>query len=684
MAISDEELKTEKKYLEQTKKILEKMIDNANASVNYNKNDINELKRFMWDHLSDYTDEERAIAMFEVDNSVDNTNKQIDSIIKYNKALKSPYFGKIVFKDNEFCDEIPIYIGIGTVKDKLNFYVYDWRAPISSMFYNYELGKAKYEAPLGDVEGEVLSKMQFKIENGKIVRCFQSAINIDDEYLQEILAESSTDKMKNIVSTIQREQNEIIRNSSDKYLIVQGIAGSGKTSVALHRIAYLLYKDLKLTSNNILIFSPTDVFSDYISDVLPELGENNVLKSTFSEFALAFLKPYKNIESYCEFLERCYNGSAKNKDLIQYKMSDEYQKDLEKFYNEYENNICFKNGISHQNLSVSKTQLQYLLLEKYKKFPLKERLDSITEYVCSELFLPKKQYFNTVKKRIYEACNIDINYMNIYNRFLMSITTNNNNKVQKGKIEYEDITGLLYIYFKINGYPNYSHIRQVVIDEAQDYTPFQMQIIKNIFSKSSFTILGDINQTINPYYNYESLLNLNKFFPNAKYIELTKTYRSSEEIIDYSNLILGIENLCAVRENNNVPVILKDVKDENLLTVLNNDLSSMYNDGLKKIAIITKDAKQAINLYDMCLKSNKLDVQLITSDDNCVKKSTIIIPSYLSKGLEFDGVISYSNSENNYTEQERNLYYVVCTRAQHKLNVYNEPQKILKRSIINN
>ena len=333
MSISKGELQKEKAYLLKVKKVLEKLIEKGMQTVEQRTTSINDLKKFMWDNLSDYTDEERGIALYEVDQSVDITNEKIADINRYKKAKDNPYFAKIVFKDDEFEDEMPIYIGMKSVQEGINFYVYDWRAPISSMFYNYELGDAEYEAPTGVITGQLLSKMQFKIQNGKLIRCFKSDINIDDEYLQEVLSNSSTDKMKNIVSTIQREQNAIIRYDNDKYLVVQGVAGSGKTSVALHRIAYLLYKDLALKSNNVLIFSPNDVFSDYISNVLPELGEENVLKSTLNEFALAYLKPYKQIESYSEFLERVYSNKPNLTagQTIEYKMSDQCKNDIDEF-----------------------------------------------------------------------------------------------------------------------------------------------------------------------------------------------------------------------------------------------------------------------------------------------------------------------------------------------------------------
>lgn len=675
MAIEEKKLQTEKGYLEEVKNILNKLIIRVKEQVGKSKQDINELKKFLWDNLSDYTDEERGIALYDVDHSVDITNKSIDSIYRYEKAVNSPYFAKLVFNRKEFNDEYPIYIGITSIAENLNFYVFDWRAPISSMFYNYEIGDAKFETPNGKISGTIIEKMQFKIVNGEIVRCFDSDLNIDDEYLQEILATATTDKMKNIVNTIQREQNAIIRNEKDKNLIVQGVAGSGKTSVALHRNAYLLYRNLNLNSNNILIFSPNDIFSDYISDVMPDLGEENVSNSTFSEFSLAFLKPYKKIESYSEFLERVYgNGLVTPNNAIRYKMSNQYQNDIIKFVEEYKKSIIFTKGLSHNDVKIPAKELNNLY-EKLSQFPLKERFEHLIESVCYSLGLPKRKYFNSIKKKLIENCNINFDFIKLYQLFLTNSEIKRSEDFKKEKINYEDITGLLYIYFSINGYPNYNAIRQVVIDEVQDYTPFQLGLIKKIFKNAAFTILGDINQSINLYQKYDSLENLKDIYDgNAKYIELTKTYRSSEEIIDYTNSILGINNVCSVRHNNNIPVDIKSVSKSELLRALKEDIVNMVELGMKKIAIITRDVEQAKELY-LQFEGCEMDIQLLTCSDSKIVDSKIIIPSYLSKGLEFDGVIVYNNPDKPFTEEEGNLFYVVCTRAQHKLSVYNEPKQ---------
>ncbi|MEG0826620.1 MAG: AAA family ATPase, partial [Bacilli bacterium] len=365
-----------------------------------------------------------------------------------------------------------------------------------------------------------------------------------------ILSNSSSDKMTNIVNTIQGEQNEIIRNIVDKYLIVQGIAGSGKTSVALHRIAYLMYKERNLTSNNILIFSPNEVFSEYISNVLPELGENNVLQSTFSDFASSYIKEYKEVESFTAFIERFYKKEeidGESFKVAKYKLSDEFKIYLDKYIGKLELSIFFSKGIVINTKQITKEKLNQLLTNRFSHFPLFSRLDAISEYLCDSINISYKKYGKTVKEKLSVLLNENLDIKSIYSKILSSEDFKKNAEITEtltlkiGKIlRYEDLIPLMYLNFELNGYPNGNSIRHVIIDEAQDYSLLQFQMLKRIFNKSSFTILGDTHQTINPYYIYNNLNEVNSVFDDkGRYIELAKTYRSSEEIIDFTNQILG-------------------------------------------------------------------------------------------------------------------------------------------------
>ena len=383
MNIESEQLKQEEEYLKNTLSVIKELIENDNNSIKDRMTEIQEVKKYLWENNAMLDDAEIASGMYNVNCDVSYTNENIKKLMKLKKSLENPYFGRVDFECDGYSE--PIYIGINGIEKDFNFYVFDWRTPIASLFYNYGTGPASYEAPDGTISGDVTLKRQYKISNEKIERCFDSDLNIDDEYLQEILANASSEKMTNIVNTIQKEQNEIIRNVIDKYLIVQGIAGSGKTSVALHRIAYLLYKEKNLTSNNVLIFSPNDVFSQYISDVLPELGEDNVLQTTFSDFASAYIRDFKEIESFTQFIERYYknnNISDEEYKITKYKMSNEFKNLIDNYINNYKKNISFTKPIIIDNKVIEITDLNRLLKTTFERVPLSERIERISEYIC--------------------------------------------------------------------------------------------------------------------------------------------------------------------------------------------------------------------------------------------------------------------------------------------------------------
>ncbi len=658
MTISSAEMEKEKSYLEQVKKVANDMIASIDTKVKEEKQDIFEIKKYIWDECKAMGELEYGNLLNDTDAKVKRTNDQIMQGFMYKKILDNAYFSRVDFKtDSEL---INVYIGLhGLYSDDKN-YIFDWRAPISSLFYDYTIGNAEYDAPIGKIKGKIELRRQYKIESGYIKRIIENDINIDDEILQEVLSSNSSDKMKNIVTTIQTEQNTVIRNTKDKFLIVQGVAGSGKTSVALHRIAYLLYKEDNLNSNNVLIFSPNNVFSEYISNVLPELGEENVLNTTFNDLVKSYIKNHKNIETFSEFLERKYEGINNNeKDDCIYTKNE-----LDEFMNRFLNKFIFKYGININGIYFNQFELNKRLTEKYKKLPFLDRVDSISEYICNNVNISVKKYKTKIKNRLLKELEIELNPINIYNQFLES---KNCEKDISKKVYFEDLVNIIYIYFELNGYPYNSNVKHIIIDEAQDYSKIQFYILKKIFPHSYFTILGDVNQTINPYCKYNSLEEIASIFDNnARYIELNKTYRSSMEIIDFSNKILGINHVNSVRGKSGFPIISKTEKisSKNII----DDIIKMRIDGMKTIAIITKNAKEAKKLYRIIEnKSNNIKFTLNTIMKDCVT----ILPSYIAKGLEFDGVIVCNTLEDRYTDKEKKLFYVVCTRAQHQLIIYN-------------
>lgn len=679
MNITPEQFELEKEYLQKTLEVIKSLIDSEDVSIQNKINAINEMKRYIWENNATLDDVEISQGMYNVNSDVEYTNDKMRRLQKLKKSLSNPYFGRVDFDDGN--DINSIYIGINGIMKDLFFYVFDWRSPIASLFYNYGTGPASYEAPAGKVDGEIKLKRQYKINGDEIERCFDSDINIDDEYLQEILSSSSSEKMTNIVNTIQKEQNEIIRNVNDKYLIVQGIAGSGKTSVALHRIAYLLYRESNLKSSNVLIFSPNEVFSEYISEVLPELGEDNVMQTTYSDFASAYIKGFKKVESFTEFIERYYKSETVNHDEYQstkYKLSNEFRGFLDSFIEDFKSTISFSRGVIINGKEVSRDELNSLLKSRYSKLPFYDRFEVIAQHLCNLNNISYKKYGKIIIEKLVTLLNKSIDIKEIYASIINSeeykknAQLDGNSNFSFGKVlKYEDLLPLMYIFFSLNGYPKGRHIRHVIIDEAQDYTLLQLEMLKNIFSGASFTILGDIHQTINPYYMYGSLDEINSLFDGkGRYIELSKTYRSSEEIIDYTNDILGINNACSVRKSNSIPVTIRNVSKKDVMKQLVDDIKQMKELGMKRIAIITKNNSETTYLYDI-LKDQLSDIDIV-EEGNGLIGDTVILPSYISKGLEFDGVIAYTDKNNMYQEKDRYLFYVVCTRAQHCLTVYNQ------------
>lgn len=670
MALSNNDIKQEKDYLEFATEEISKKIDILGKEIHVKNEKITEFKKVLWENRGSIDGVEMQTELM---SSQLEANFVLTKMNYYRKLLKleySPYFGRIDFKEDNL-DTRKVYIGIANVEKDLNYIIYDWRSPIASLFYDYSKGKAKYTAPDGEIKGEILLKRQYKIEGKKLLRVFDNNLNIVDDMLQEVLSSSSSDKMKNIVNTIQQEQNEIIRNISNKNLIVQGIAGSGKTSVALHRIAFLLYKIKNLKSSNVLIFSPNKIFSEYISNVLPELGEENTSETTFSEFASHYIKEFKSVESFSGFIEKYYTNKRDDEDLIRFKLSNKMIKVIENYVQEIDKNIKIIDNIETKFSLIEKEYLNYLLKDRYNKMPIFERMDYMAEHLCNKLGLTSKKDKISITKKIKEVLSIKPDYKKLYkdlfisNSFIDSFNKSINLKLNSKVINYDDALCFIYLKGLLNGFPYSNLIKQVVIDEAQDYNEMQYIILTKIFKRASFTLLGDVNQTINPYQKYDSLEVLKNLLDgNTKYVELSKTYRSSKEIIEFTNKILNLKHVSAIRKEESVPVIKRD--DDKYLK---NDINYLKNK-YKSLAIITKDMLDAIKLYDL-LKDDYKDISLVTNNSSKFNRNLIIIPSYLSKGLEFDSVISYTSKNNLYTKKEKYLYYVVLTRCQHELIVYN-------------
>ena len=677
MNLSEEEFSKEKKHLDKTTQLLRETISNLAQDLYDNEEKQLEFKKYIWDTRSELDPTEMKSIVSNNAQEIDNLEMKAKYYKKLYKIQNSPYFAKIVFRNNENIDPT-IYIGLTYLTRDNKNVIYDWRSPIASIFYDYENGDCEYEAPGGKIQGYLENKRQFTIEESKIIRVFDSKLNVQDDLLQEVLSQKNNDYMKNIVNTIQQEQNAIIRNVKDKNLIVQGIAGSGKTSVALHRIAFLLYKIKNLTSDKVLIFAPNQVFSEYISNVLPELGEENTKETTFSDFLESYIKEYRHIETFTSFIERYYKYEEVLPDLIKFKQSDEIINVIDLYIKNYTKNAKFTDDILNRDLFITKEKLNYYLNERYVSIPLFERIQEIAEKISEQNFNGNKTKTKQIHKWLKEKINISLDMKEIYKKFYTSvefkysykknIPDNYIDKLDSKTISFEDACLFVYMKSLLMFLGNDYQIEQTIIDEAQDYNKLQYILLKKILKKSKFTILGDINQTINPYYQYKSLNDLSDIFDSSNYLELNKTYRSSPEIIEHTNKILNLNLVSAIRRDTKIPVIFRN--KDNIKDQMIYDIKTLQRK-CKSIAIITKTDTEANSIYKM-LKSSFKDLVLISNGSNNFNRKLVVIPSYMSKGLEFDASIVYTDKNNKYTFDERYLYYVSCTRSQHYLIIYNQ------------
>ena len=732
MSANNETLDYEKTNLERVVNEIKIQLNNgANAVINYKKEAI-DLQKDMWEDAkcmpSDLFDLEAATTAWQYQTSLSNQARKykfaFDKVGRLERMYQSPYFGRIDFIEDGEENAEQIYIGIYNLStsNTREILVYDWRAPISGMFYDYEIGLCSYDCPAGSINGQMLLKRQYKIENLNIVYMFDSSLSINDEMLQEILGKSTDSRMKTIVTSIQREQNAVIRNSQNKILIVEGPAGSGKTSIALHRAAYLLYKYREnVKSENILIFSPNHVFEDYIANVLPELGEENIQRSTFIDFFGYMLETKYRIETMHQQMEYILTGNSNKTRLrcIKFKSSLQYLTILKKYIEQLENGrgLEFKDLIYNSTLIISAEDIYQLFRNDYSLFSYAKRLEKLRQrlfYIleqCEEKRAREllenesqenpssteeerkiakqkvKAELDSLKNDIIQmtAFNIHLLYKNLFrnlgsfaqyvdnleNEDLGSLGIYTARQLEQGIINYEDIAPIIFLKTILHAGGNAKSIKHVIIDEAQDYTVVQYEIFKKVFEHSNITILGDINQSVNGYMNIGNFDNISDVFnkKDTKSISLTKSYRSSKEIADFCKEILMYPSQSEqLNRHGDKPKIIK-LDKSNLSRRIADDIIELKNKNYKLIAVICKTARQCEALYKSI--NSYVDISLISNHNEVYKGGVVIIPSYLAKGLEFDAVLVNSIEDMDYSKAEdRKMLYTVCTRALHELYLY--------------
>lgn len=658
-------------------------------------------------------------------------------LFRLEKMIANPYFSRIDFLEKGEDTAEEVYIGLTMVQNEesLEILVYDWRAPISGMFYDFETGPAEYESPAGTIKGELTLKRQFRIRNGRIEVMFDSAVKIDDEILQELLGQSKDEKMKTIVTSIQREQNLAIRDEGHKLLIVEGPAGSGKTSIALHRIAFLLYRYRNsITNASVVIFSPNELFNDYISEVLPELGEENVRQTTFMEYAKSFLKTRMKLQDMNQQMEfilaarDAWTGSqdawAGDQDAfsdsfaaIRYKSSVDFLAALKKYIDWLVQNPWEFEDFEHEGVwIISKEEQRALFDSEYTYLPMVPRLKKIRNRV---LYLIKQReimkineldkkmsedprwkdtkpkdrrsravrlvlkQFQPYRKRARSIGCITVRdyYMGLYREenlsqgiagtALMNTAGETLKRLEQGVVLFEDLTPMLYLKGALYGIPRKESIRHVIIDEVQDYTPLQMEIIRQLFPSSSFTVVGDLNQSINPYANIGNINTLKDIFRGQEtaHIRLGKSYRSTREITQFCKSILGLdEEIETINRKGPKPCVRIITGKDECAAALGASIGEMLDCGYKSMAVICRTRSETEELYQRLCRY--VSCHLVTKSDSGFPKGISILPSYLAKGLEFDVAYILNLDQPYRGNEERNLFYTACTRALHRLFIY--------------
>lgn len=677
--------KQEREYLQQIISLLQQVISAANLSVKEHVDTLAEYKDYLWSNKDIDPHEIRSMREsilnhFALGKSV------IDKRRRLTKILDIPYFGRIDFQEStQTGKSLPVYIGIHSFYDpnSQTTLIYDWRAPISSMFYDHELGRASYLSPTGEITGLISLKRQYRVRHGKMEFMIESSLTVHDDILQKELSSNSDDKMKNIVATIQREQNRIIRNEEASTLIIQGVAGSGKTSIALHRIAYLLYAFKgAISSKDILIISPNKVFADYISNILPELGEETVPEICMEQLLSGILDhKYKYQNFFEQVNELLTDPTSDFIDRIQYKSSFEFISGLDKFILFIENNYFKAKDVQ---LTKRITVPAVFIEEQFRRFnryPMRQRFEAMTEYML-EIIKIQHAYTattsekNMLKKEIKKmfAGNNDIQVYKDYFKWIEKPALFKTRKNQT--LEYADLAPLAYLHLALDGNDTPSRVKHLLIDEMQDYSPIQYKVIQKLFPCRK-TVLGDANQSVNPYGSSTADM-IQKAFITGEIMKLCKSYRSTCEITDFAQRIRTNEDIEPVARHGEKPQIIKLANEKEEIAAIAGLISIFNTSTHKSLGIICKTELQAKEMAGK-LKEYTNNLYFLSSQSTTFVQGIIITSAHIAKGLEFDEVIvPQVNHRNYHSEIDQSMLYVAVTRAMHRLTLtYSGTSRLL-------
>lgn len=668
---------------------IQKRKDVSDYILEYRKKFIEEY-RDDEDKVMEYFDHERYVK--------EEMYRTIDKkLAEFTKLKESPYFGKVNFEDNGYAEQI--YVGRYGLTPEGNFdaAIVDWRAPVASLFYKETLGETSYKSPDGEVLVDILARRQIMIKKGKLEGFFDSDIDVKDDILQMILSSNAGEKLKDIVMTIQKEQDEIIREERIKVVVVNGVAGSGKTTIALHRVAYLLYNFREQLGDKVLILGPNDIFIDYIGEVLPTLGESNVNQQTFAHFVINEIGLNEPIIDFTAYLEEVLKGNEEVINEIKYKAGegfisvlDKKCEDLEnsyfnvqaaKFFDEEvvsieEINDLFENYYKYMPLFRRSKKIKRIITEKLKdkrdelvrnlNAEVKGKLASLTEeqLVIEQNnieFQRKIRIREIVRELMIQKENLakwidNESIVDIYKEF-----TNTEN------LSYLDLPAILYLMIKLDGKKASKEIKHIVIDEAQDYSMLQFIVLKELTGCKSYTIVGDSNQRLIKVEEEPAMLKLKSLFGGfVKNYALNKSYRSTFQIMEYASKLLDENAIVPFVRKGKFDVEEVEVKDEDdLIDTILETLEDYDDENYDNIAIITKDKEELKKIAPELKKFTKL--LAFDREDVIYRGGKVIVPSYYAKGLEFDGVIIVNFDDNT----DDLVKYIMATRALHRLKVVN-------------
>ncbi len=662
--------------------ILEKLgqkINEINGELAEGAKQVEDMHDYYWENYTEMDeygyenfDNQQALR-----SQINSNNEQLMLKQRFVRMKDSPYFGRVDFVFEDEDEPESFYIGIGNFSERAGAVplIYDWRAPVANLFYDYDRGEASYVAPGGVMNGEITSKWQYKIRDGKLVYAFESDVKIDDDVLKQELGSNGDVKLKNIVRTIQKEQNAIIRNKEDRILVIQGVAGSGKTSVALHRIAYILYHNRDtIKASNILILSPNGVFADYISHILPELGEENIMEMSFDLFA------YKELSDTISDCEDRYNHIEKvlagePNDMFLHKQSEEYMRKINGYVLTMEDSLMRFKKFKYAGIEKEPQDIMELFYNKFPDIPLLKRMDAVMEYIVDEYETLTGREFEdddlaAIQSRFYKMYKTRDIYT-LYNWFLADEGYDLLPQVpyEQRNLRYEDLYPMLYMRYQLYGRSKrHAGIRHLVVDEMQDYSYLQYTILELLFN-CKMTILGDKAQTMD-----DERQDVTSFLPkilgkDVKTIVMNKSYRNTTQIAEYANKLCGEDSMELFERKGNPVEELETADWRAALDAVADRLKLGGDDGYETAALITmteKEAKAAYEYLKTVVDEDK--ISYVDRDTKKFQKGLVVTTFYYAKGLEFDQVFGVWNKSCD-RPVHRQAAYICATRALHELHV---------------